>query len=285
MLFVVMNSNNMGNSEQNKDLDPNNSNRNSLLNEIKKYQLAIENIKKKENKRFCAKTSHPPVKKKAIQIQGIYYTRNARGNLVRKESEENKCLQYPKEENSKNIQKFRKDCIIFNQQGKCKRGPQCPYSHMRERIRMCPKVIGGKCENKSCLLSHVIDKHKMPLCTFFQKGQCFNDNCLFVHAIFDRSTPICDVFAKGYFCEKGGDGCDKQHMFLCPEFYDRNFCGRIASGKKCYLSHIFHSLDGISNSNSMEKNNNLQPASSKSLMRYHDFHIDDISSDSEYEEQ
>lgn len=63
------------------------------------------------------------------------------------------------------------------------------------------------------------------------KKSCENPDCLFAHFESPALT-VCRDFLKYGYCENGLK-CNGLHLFICPEFYEKEFCENI----KCKYRH------------------------------------------------
>lgn len=92
-----------------------------------------------------------------------------------------------------------------------------------------------------CKRSHRLAADKMPLCSFFAKGSCHKDQCSFVHVKMNPMAPVCREFSFRFYCTKGvpgsnSSGCDKRHVYECPEWVESGECPRLAKNR-CNLEH------------------------------------------------
>jgi hypothetical protein len=123
---------------------------------------------------------------------------------------------------------------------------------------MCKTFFrNGSCaEGDNCDLSHKPTYNRVPACTHFLNGNCTNDACRYAHVSPSPGTLICRPFAMLGYCDKGV-GCDKRHIFECPDFAETGDC----TNKKCKLQHILHAhverqKERADEDSEVEENNN-----------------------------
>ena len=88
---------------------------------------------------------------------------------------------------TKNLGKFKQQCIFFSRHGTCARLAKCPFAHDKTRINICQRFLRGTCEG-SCKMSHVITKDKLPVCLHYLQGTCFRDQCQYPHLVRRHKT-------------------------------------------------------------------------------------------------
>lgn len=132
-------------------------------------------------------------------------------------------------------------CRYFTRTGMCDKGINCKYDHDKEKIRICPLFLLGKCYSKNCLLSHSPNDNNTPQCRYFLDKSCQNPNCKYRHFkpahYNDPNYEIwtCRPFAIGGFCLRGKK-CPFLHLLNCPDFEEDNYC---VMGRECPLTHQF----------------------------------------------
>ncbi|EMG48635.1 hypothetical protein G210_0756 [Candida maltosa Xu316] len=164
---------------------------------------------------------------KKCTLNGIKYTRTKLGafRVLSKQNE----VRFPKE-----------DCFYFTRT-MCEKGSNCQYEHNKEKIRICPMFLAGRCFNRNCLLSHTPNDHNTPLCRYFLDRSCTNPACRYRHhkpAHYDDQDYeiwTCRPFAVGGYCERGKK-CPFLHLLNCPDFEEDNYC---PDGRDCKLNHQF----------------------------------------------
>ncbi|EFA84091.1 hypothetical protein PPL_03164 [Heterostelium album PN500] len=95
---------------------------------------------------------------------------------------------------------------------KCNNNDSCKYIHDKDRVRVCPKYLSGKCEDENCTLQHkTVDIDQMPVCYQFLRGMCTHENCPYLHVYVSRDAEVCPDFLKGY-CPNGSE-CLLRHTY------------------------------------------------------------------------
>eukprot|EP00002_Diphylleia_rotans_P004728 TRINITY_DN1361_c0_g1_i6.p1 TRINITY_DN1361_c0_g1~~TRINITY_DN1361_c0_g1_i6.p1 ORF type:complete len:275 (+),score=48.87 TRINITY_DN1361_c0_g1_i6:426-1250(+) len=97
---------------------------------------------------------------------------------------------------NRNAVKKNELCIFYTRFGRCTDGDQCKYMHDPAKIAVCRKFLKGLCTEKSCPLSHKVDREKMPVCIHYLKGICSNDPCPYRHVKVNPDAKACPAFLK-----------------------------------------------------------------------------------------
>ena len=63
-------------------------------------------------------------------------------------------------------------CTQYNRYGRCDRGRACKYVHDATQVAVCRAFIAGVCSDALCLLTHELQRSKMPVCRHFLRGTC-----------------------------------------------------------------------------------------------------------------
>lgn len=104
------------------------------------------------------------------------------------------------------------NCVFYIRTGYCKLQKTCPYIHDKSKIALCKKFLKGKCDDKSCFLTHAFDEDRMPTCTFFLHDMCTKSDCPYRHVKVAENATVCADFLRG-FCSLG---------LSCPNIHTYN---------------------------------------------------------------
>ncbi|CAH8537147.1 unnamed protein product [Dicrocoelium dendriticum] len=104
-------------------------------------------------------------------------------------------------------------CAYFVRTGQCHSGKACRYEHDANYVRLCPRFLNQSCQLGSsvCLLAHVLDPCRLPLCEFHENGGCNRNHCVYLHKSYPENTPLCPDFLRGR-CPRGR-ACCKRHVW------------------------------------------------------------------------
>ncbi|EGW34332.1 uncharacterized protein SPAPADRAFT_54484 [Spathaspora passalidarum NRRL Y-27907] len=123
--------------------------------------------------------------------------------------------------------------------GFCQKGSTCKYIHDKNKIKICPLFLSGKCFNRNCLLSHSCNDNNTAMCRYFLEYKCHNSNCKYRHMkpphYDDPNYEIwtCRPFAIGGWCPRG-KRCPFLHLPNCPDFEENGYCSR---KQECPFNH------------------------------------------------
>lgn len=142
-----------------------------------------------------------------IDIGGLTYRASKNGDYERDNSHQVRShLNLAKMKSisllaSSSLRKSNLICPIYRRLGKClayARG-RCQKVHDQRYVIVCPQFIKGLCKNETCLLSHNVNLHKMPVCKYFLQGNCQKQReCLYLHKKQTDNLKLCAEFVKGY---------------------------------------------------------------------------------------
>lgn len=156
-----------------------------------------------------------------VQLGGTDFIKTSAGTLVRSsvQSSRRTASQRLKRSlqlvRSKKLDKRKQQlCMFFCRFGFCKLDKVCPFVHDTSKVAICRTfVANGVCSTpETCLLSHTLDRNKMPECSHYLKGICAKgDFCPYRHVKVSEEASFCQDFIRGY-CSKG-EQCKLRHAY------------------------------------------------------------------------
>eukprot|EP00474_Spongospora_subterranea_P002364 CRZ02822.1 hypothetical protein [Spongospora subterranea] len=157
-----------------------------------------------------------------VHLNGFDFIKSSSGSLVRSSLQSSRQAASSKLRRSLDIVRHKKLdkrkrqlCMFFCRFGFCKLAKECPFLHDTTKVAVCRTFVSdGVCSSpETCLLSHTVDRNKMPVCTHYLKGTCTKgDSCAYRHVKVNATAAICQDFLKGY-CSKG-DQCRLKHTYI-----------------------------------------------------------------------